>query len=201
MLIVKVRSENASTKLNNMQSLALPFIDLDIDQDPNLKNTVEQLIAQEVESSGGREKLLTEYLAKIGEKDGVHLGDISNEPKPLKAIDLKRYAISSTPAQKDVVRGVDRAAVLLEYERMQQTNLLLLAQVGSKAWSSHTQLLEGDIKRIKSEIDEAHRSTDAIDAERASMQTQAGKTLQDLNEKWGSLAFSAAMLRGALGES
>jgi hypothetical protein len=183
-----------------IQSTGLPFVDVDIDQDADLKRAVDELIERELEASGGRDQLLQTYLATIAGKDEGQATD-SKEPKPMKAIDLKRYDISVTPTGKDAVPSAEKACVVLEYERMKQSNLLLLAQVGQKAWSAHAQLLEGDAKRTRMEIDAAQRTTDAIDAARASTQTNAAKTLQDLSEKWGRLAFSAAMLRGALTES
>ena len=183
------------------QFTALPFVDGDIDQDDMLRNAVDQLIAKEIEQSGGHQRLLEEYLQKFESEDSsLALVDPKLvKPSPLDAIDLGRYDISGMPSSQEAKKRADDACMILEYERLRQNNMLIIAQVGHQAWSSHRALLENEAKRAKADLEVLEKATETLAGERASMQMNAATTLQDLNESWGKLAFNAAMLRGSLG--
>jgi len=175
---------------------ALPYIDTDIDVDPRCKQYVNDLIEAEIQMSGGHSKLQKEYLRKLDGADAIVTPSVA--PKPTNVVDLSRYELGPELTKQDPARAADRACVVLEYERMKQTNLLLIAQVGPDVWRAHGKNLDAEVAQQESLMQSAERDIASINLERERIQKTLGKELDDLNERWGSLAYSAAVLRGAL---
>ena len=174
---------------------ALPYIDTDIDVDPICKTYVNDLIEAEIATSGGHDVLLKQYLKKV---DGAEATSSINAvpPQPMDVVDLSRYELAAKNQNSE--KAANNACVVLEYERMKQTNLLLVAQIGLEVWKTHGKNLDAEALQQETVLKEAERTSASINLEREKSQKALGTELADLSERWGSLAYGAAMLRGAL---
>ena len=170
---------------------ALPYVDKDFEE-PARKKLVLGLIDEEIEQSGGRDKLLSQYLMKLT-NNAEHL-PLLESPKPLQVIDLNRYELQ-TEATKE---NLDRACVILEYEYMKNTNLQVMTSYGKNAYKNFAKYLDEEIKQESERLKSIKEYSTIINFERKTEQEASYVELQELNEQWGSLTYKVASLRGAL---
>ena len=72
---------------------------------------------------------------------------------------------------------------------------------GQQAWTRHKETLEQDNKRVRTEVEALDTRILEVDLARRKLQVDVEPIIQETSEKWGGLAFNAAMLRGALGST
>lgn len=172
---------------------SLPYVDLDLDRDPKLKQNVDNLVEAEIVRAGGRDALEAEFLAQLDPLPQETRLNASLESST--GIDLSRYDLS-TPCRRP---QVEMAAILLEYEQMSKTNLQVMKQVGSHTWVHHRSQLEEESARLESLCQQHKTQIDQVNQDRQRFQKDAKAELDELNERWGSLCFSAGVLRHQVG--
>jgi hypothetical protein len=181
------------TTIDKQPIVALPYIDTEIEQNPQYRKIAENLIEEDIRISGGRDKLLNDYMIRLEQKYGK-MEAAGSPQEPINVIELSRYDLADNKG----AQSIDLACVALEYEHMKQTNLLLLSQVGLQTLKSHEKRLKIEAELEEQKLEKLKQSIATINQEREVYQRDLGSQLEDLSERWGSLAYNSAVLRGTL---
>ncbi|GAA5973706.1 hypothetical protein JCM11641_005091 [Rhodosporidiobolus odoratus] len=196
------------TNLNplNQPLDSLPYFDHDLDDHPDLRPTINSLIAVELRSllpknpstnpsnlshlpaprplpSSSAHPLLAAELNRIEIK------------RPLKAgegLDTTRYAMPFPAVdEQDNLEAWEKAhrssLAQLEHQRLRTMNGQMLSQLGANAWRVQNFAVENAIKRVENDGEEVKNVVEDVNRNRKTDQEKGGETLARLDKRWTEL--------------
>ncbi|BGP13318.1 hypothetical protein JCM10213_001495 [Rhodosporidiobolus nylandii] len=185
---------------------SLPYVDKDLEAHPELRATINSLIAVELRSllpktpsatpanlshleaprplpSAETHPLLAAELARVESKRALKQGE---------GLDTKRYAMPFPPQEEqDSVEAWEAAyrssLAQLEHQRLRTMNGQLLNQLGANAWRVQNFAVENAIKRVENEGEEVKGVVEDVNRRRKKDQEKGGETLARLEKRWTEL--------------
>ena len=193
-----VEHDGDAAKTPSIQDTALPYIDQHLEHIPQMKEYVNQLIAEEMKQFSP-----PDYLAHMPkpECEFTDRPSIRTELKriaarqPTKPIDKSRYRVDPPPSAKQNDEAAWGAALhnamaQVQHQELRLENLELMQAYGP----AQTKVQNDEFETIKvgmtAQNESLKRKTEDINKQRKIEQMQAGERLHSLEGKWQQLVYN-----------
>jgi len=174
---------------------ALPYIDTEYEVE-SLQKQVEILLQEEMRQHPPSK----DYLAHLP-YPSLHFDDSAFVPSELERIargekmtpmDTARYALVPPPSVKKTdpkawQNAVKNAQSQIEHQSIRFENLDLLNNYGANSWMLHNEYLEQYKQRLSKLLQQYKTEIEEVNRQRKKEQTEAGRVLFQLEQKWEQL--------------
>eukprot|EP00455_Lapot_gusevi_P033903 TRINITY_DN3720_c0_g1_i3.p1 TRINITY_DN3720_c0_g1~~TRINITY_DN3720_c0_g1_i3.p1 ORF type:complete len:240 (-),score=33.19 TRINITY_DN3720_c0_g1_i3:73-735(-) len=174
---------------------ALAYIDTQYSEDPELRNEVDTLVAEEMKKFRAPDYLARFPLPETNFLDSIFLQSEYErimQGRPQTSIDMSHHKVEEPSGdRKDDLAAwkqtVRNAHIQIEYKAIQGDALEALKQSSAEDWKSGNLELEGSLKQLEQFLQKYKADIDAVNRKRKIDQTSNAPTLVSLERQWHEL--------------